>query len=208
MIRIKICGITDLNDALKAADLGADALGFNFYPKSPRLVSAQKAKEIIRKLPPFLVQVGIFVNESSEGVRKIADSTRIQAIQLQGDESPDFCSQFSQPVIKAIRIKNQDSLKVIKNYQVSAFLLDSYSPGYYGGSGKAFDWSLAMEAKKYGRIVLAGGLNPDNIAEAIREVMPYGVDVCSGVEKEPGKKDHEKLREFIRTVRSLNIEQD
>ncbi len=203
MIRIKICGITNLTDALKAVELGADALGFNFYPKSPRFISEEVAKEIIRKLPPFLVQVGIFVNKSLERIQKVVDSTGIQAIQLQGDESPDFCSQFSQPVIKAIRIKDQDSLKVIKDYQVSAFLLDSYSPGYYGGSGKAFDWSLAVEAQKYGKIILAGGLNPNNIAEAIREVRPYGVDVCSGVEKEPGKKEHKKLKEFIQTVRSL-----
>jgi phosphoribosylanthranilate isomerase len=203
MTRIKICGITNIADALKAVELGADALGFNFYPKSPRFVSEEAAREIIRKLPPFLVLVGIFVNEPSEMIRKILESTGIQAIQLQGDESPDFCSQFSQPIIKAIRIKDQNSMKTIEDYRVSALLLDCYSPGHYGGSGKAFDWSLAVEARKYGRIILAGGLGPDNITEAIREVKPYGVDVCSGVEKEPGKKDHKKLKAFIQTVRSL-----
>jgi phosphoribosylanthranilate isomerase len=203
VIRIKICGITNITDALKATDLGADALGFNFYPKSPRFISEEAAREIIRKLPPFLVSVGIFVNEPSGIIRNILESTGIQAIQLQGDESPDFCSQFSQPVIKAIRIKDQDSLKAIKDYRVSAFLLDSYSPDYYGGSGKSFDWSLAVKSRKYGRIILAGGLSPDNINEAIREVKPYGVDVCSGVEKEPGKKDHKKLKAFIQAVRSL-----
>ncbi len=203
MTRIKICGITNITDALEAVELGADALGFNFYPKSPRFISEEAVREIIRKLPPFFVSVGIFVNEPSEMIRKILESTGIQTIQLQGDEPPDFCSQFSQPVIKAVRIKNHDSLKAVKDYQVSAFLLDSYSPGYYGGSGKAFDWSLAVKAKKYGRIILAGGLSPDNITEAIREVKPYGVDVCSGVEREPGKKDYKKLKAFIQAAKSI-----
>ncbi|UCD84400.1 MAG: phosphoribosylanthranilate isomerase [Deltaproteobacteria bacterium] len=204
MVKIKICGITNLKDALRAVELGADALGFNFYLKSPRLVSEEMANDIIRQLPPFFVPVGIFVNETSERIKKVVGITGIQAIQLHGDESPEFCSQFSKTIIKAIRVKNHESLKNMNDYKVNAFLLDSYSPKY-GGSGKTINWELAKEAKKYGRIILAGGLNPDNIVKAIKEARPYGVDVCSGVEKEPGKKDHEKLKKLIQAVKNLNI---
>lgn len=201
MIKIKICGITNLDDALAAADAGADALGFNFYKKSPRCIEPSKAAEIIAQLPPFIIPVGLFVNEREEKIREIQHLTCLQAVQLHGDESPEFCQRFGERVIKAFQIKNKESLKNMAHYHVGAFLLDSYKNGERGGTGETFDWHLAVVAKTFGRIILAGGLTPDNVAEAVKLVQPYAVDVASGVEKEKGVKDHAKMKKFIVEVR-------
>jgi phosphoribosylanthranilate isomerase len=201
MIKIKICGITNLEDALAAADAGADALGFNFYKKSPRYIEPDKAAEIIAQLPPFIMPVGVFVNEREEKIRENHALTCIQAIQLHGDESPEFCQRFGGRVIKAFQVKDKESLKTMAHYRVGAFLLDSYKDGVRGGTGVAFDWHLAVVAKTFGKVILAGGLTPENVAEAVKLVQPYGVDVAGGVEREKGIKDHAKVRKFITEVR-------
>ncbi len=201
MIKIKICGITNLDDAMAAVDYGADALGFNFYKKSPRYVEPQKAGEIIAHLPPFVVPVGIFVNEREERIREIVSHSCLQGIQLHGDETPEFCQRFGTRVIKAFQIKDKESLKHMSHYRVSAYLLDSYREGVRGGTGETFDWHLAVVAKTFGRIILAGGLTAENIAEAVKLVQPYGIDVAGGVEREKGIKDHVKLKTFITAAR-------
>jgi phosphoribosylanthranilate isomerase len=201
MIKIKICGITNLDDALAAAEFGADALGFNFYKKSPRAIEPQRASEIIAQLPPFIVPIGIFVNEREDRIREIAALAGLQVIQLHGDETPEFCQRFGSRVIKAFQVKDKESLKHMSHYRVSAYLLDSYREGVRGGTGTTFDWHLAVVAKTFGRIILAGGLTPDNVAEAVKLVQPYGIDVAGGVEREKGVKDHVKLRTFITEAR-------
>jgi phosphoribosylanthranilate isomerase len=201
MIKIKICGITNLDDALYATECGADSLGFNFYKKSPRYIDPQKAAEIIAQLPPFVMPVGIFVNEHEDRIREIQHMTCMQAIQFHGDESPEFCQRFGGRVIKAFQIKDKESLKAMAHYRVGAFLLDSYRDGMRGGTGVSFDWHLAVVAKTFGKIILAGGLTPENVAEAVKLVQPYAVDVAGGVEKEKGMKDHAKIKKFIAEVR-------
>jgi len=201
MIKIKICGITNLDDALAAVDYGADALGFNFYKKSPRFIEPQKAAEIVGQLPPFIVPIGIFVNEKEDKIRDIVSLACIQGIQLHGDETPEFCQRFGSRVIKAFQVKNKESLKRMSHYRVSAYLLDSYKEGLRGGTGTTFDWHLAVVAKTFGRVILAGGLTPDNVIEAIKLVQPYGVDVCGGIEREKGVKDHLLMKKFITDVR-------
>lgn len=201
MIRIKICGITNLDDAMAAAELGADALGFNFYPESPRFIAPEAAAEIIYQLPPFILTVGIFVNEPEEKVREIHERTGIQVFQFHGDESPEFCERFERRVIKVFRVKDKESLHSIMHYKASAFLLDSHKDGLLGGTGVPFDWDLAQDAARSRRVILAGGLTPENVGEAIRRVKPYGVDVAGGVEKEKGIKDHGKIKKFIAEVR-------
>jgi len=201
MIKIKICGITNPDDALFASECGADALGFNFYKKSPRYIEPQKAAEIVRRLPPFVVPVALFVNEREEKIRDVQFTTGIKVLQFQGDERPEFCERFSTQVIKVFQVKDKESLKHMAHYRVNAYLLDSYREGLRGGTGETFDWHLAVVAKTFGRIILAGGLTPDNVAEAVKLVQPYGVDVASGVEMEKGIKDHAKLKKFITEVR-------
>ncbi|MBI4847224.1 MAG: phosphoribosylanthranilate isomerase [Nitrospirae bacterium] len=198
MVRVKICGITNLEDAEAAVKFGADALGFVFYSKSPRVVSPDNAKAIISSLPPFISTVGVFVDEDKTSIEKIAAYTGLSVIQLHGAEPPQACS-FSQKVIKAIRVKELTDLEYLKNYSsVSAFLLDSYSPDSYGGTGQVFNWDIAVEAKKFGNVILAGGLNYMNIEKAIRTVKPYGIDVATGVEGVlKGKKDLMKLKLFL-----------
>jgi len=204
MIKIKICGITNLEDALAAAALGADALGFNFFKKSPRYIDPAKAAEIISQLPPIIMPVGIFVNEREEKIREIQAQTCIQTIQLHGDESPEFCQRFGARVIKAFQVKDKESIKHMAQYHVGAFLLDSYHGGVRGGTGETFDWHLAVVAKTFGRVILAGGLTPENVAEAVKLVQPYGVDVATGIEREKGVKDHVKLKKFITEVRGVS----
>jgi len=204
MIKIKICGITNLEDALAAAEFGADALGFIFYKKSPRYIDPEKAVEIISQLPPIIVPVGIFVNEREEKIREIQELTCIQTIQLHGDETPEFCQRFGVRVIKAFQVKDKESIKHMAHYHVGAFLLDSYRDGQRGGTGTTFDWHLAVVAKTFGKIILAGGLTPENAAEAVKLVQPYGVDVSGGVEREKGFKDHAKIRKFISEVRRVS----
>ncbi|MGE5172719.1 MAG: phosphoribosylanthranilate isomerase [Betaproteobacteria bacterium] len=201
MIKIKICGITNLEDALFAAECGADALGFNFYRKSPRYIAPEKAAEIMAQLPPFIVPVAIFVNEREEKIRNTQFTTGIKVIQFHGDERPEFCERFATRVIKAFQVKDKESLQQMAHYHVSAFLLDSYRDGVHGGTGETFDWHLAVVAKTFGRVILAGGLTPDNVVEAVKLVQPYAVDAASGVEKDKGIKDHAKLKKFITEVR-------
>ena len=200
-IKVKICGTTSLKDAFLAVENGADAIGFIFYKMSPRNISQKEAKEIILQLPPFIETVGVFVNETSDKINRIAEQCKLNSIQLHGEESPALCRRVKRKVIKAFRVKNADSLKCISSYDVSGFLLDSYNDGSKGGTGQVFDWNLALRVKKQGPVILAGGLNPYNVFTAIHRVKPYGVDVCSGVENSPGIKDHEKIREFIKSVR-------
>ncbi|MFH0926019.1 MAG: phosphoribosylanthranilate isomerase [bacterium] len=206
MVKVKICGITNLEDAKASIDFGADALGFVFYKQSPRYIKPSVAKSIIIKLPPFISSVGLFVNESKEKVIQIARFCNFGVIQLHGNESHSFCLGFREKIIKAFRVTNESSLETIGKYKVSAILLDTFSKDNPGGTGKTFDWKLAQAVKeKSGKIILSGGLTPNNVAEAIKLVKPYGVDVSSGVEKEYGKKDHDKLREFIRIAGSIVI---
>jgi phosphoribosylanthranilate isomerase len=203
-VKVKICGITNLPDALAAIDAGADALGFMFYKESPRCLSPEAAAEIIRQLPPFVAKVGVFVNASADVIRKTATTAALDTLQLHGDETPDFCRQFSLPVIKAFRIRCAGCLEPLKKYQTAAWLLDSYVTAKPGGTGAVFNWDLAVQAKSFGgHIILAGGLTPQNIAEAVRKVQPYAVDVSSGVESAPGKKDPAKLRQFITGAKVL-----
>jgi phosphoribosylanthranilate isomerase len=203
-VRVKICGITNLEDALSAVASGADALGFVFFQESPRYVPYNDAASIIRKLPPFITTIGVFVNEKPEQIEKITSLTGIDVIQLHGDEPPSQCS-LSKRVIKAIRVKSLESLDSVIHYQgkISAFLLDTYAPTVFGGTGRIFNWDIASYAKQFGRIILAGGLTPDNIAEAMKQVMPYGVDVSSGVEAKKGKKDHAKMKLFIERAKGV-----
>jgi len=203
MVRIKICGITNLEDALAAVEAGADALGFVFYEKSPRFINPVRAAEIIAKLPPFIQTVGLFVNEEVEKINWSADYCGLDLVQLHGDESPEDCLEVNRRVIKAFRMQNSVSIEPLKNYQVCSYLLDAWCPDCYGGTGKSFNWEMAAAAGQYGRIILAGGLAPENVAEAIVAVRPYAVDVSSGVESAPGKKDREKVREFIRKAKGL-----
>ena len=203
MTKVKICGITNIEDATWATNLGADALGFVFYKDSPRYIREDAAKKIIRELPTFVSSVGVFVNEGEDRIREISESCCLDILQFHGDESPDFCSHFDRKVIKTFSIKNRKGLEIISSYKVSAVLLDTYYEDIYGGGGKAFNWDLASEVKRYtNRVILAGGLSPDNVLKAIRMIQPYGVDVSSGVESEPGKKDHAKLAKFIKTVKT------
>ena len=207
MTRIKICGITNIDDALMAIDAGADALGFNFVPDTPRYLKDTKAAaKIIEQLPPFITTVGLFVNADPELIQAIADECHLDMLQLHGDESPQFCQGFNRRVIKAVRVKDESSCSHLSDYRVSGYLLDTYVKGALGGTGVAFDWQLAIKAKQYGRIVLAGGLDPDNVASAVKQVRPYGVDVSSRVEASPGRKDPVKVGAFIQNVREVDRE--
>jgi phosphoribosylanthranilate isomerase len=201
-MRIKICGITNLRDALTAAELGADAVGFVFYSKSPRSVSPEEAKDIIRQIPPFVTTVGVFANQKESEIRQVIDVCGIDMIQLQGDEPPDVCMRLGYRVIKAVRVKDQESLNGMNSYRVRAFVLDAYREDQLGGTGQSFDWELAIQAKKFGQIILAGGLTPENVTQAIHRVNPCGVDVSSGVEHRVGQKDPDKIRRFIENAKS------
>lgn len=205
MVKVKICGITNLEDALVAAEYGADALGFIFYEKSPRYISTANAMKIIKELPPFVTKVGVFVDDPVEKVKQMKVFTGIDAVQLHGNETPNICHSMGNRVIKAFRVSGQWSAvsNRMKRYQVSAYLLDTHREGVPGGTGKTFDWKLAVEAKKHGRIILAGGLTPDNVSEAVKKVRPYAVDVASGVEERPGKKDLKKVKEFIERAKCI-----
>jgi phosphoribosylanthranilate isomerase len=203
MTKIKICGITNLNDALLAVELGADALGFVFYPKSPRVIQVRDAANICNALPPFVAKVGVFVNELEYEIEKALADCLLTALQFHGEEPPGFCQKFAAQSIKAIRMRGEDSLRLAAEYDVDALLLDTYTESERGGTGQTFDWSWAVKAKEIGTpIILSGGLTAANVQGAIRAVRPYGVDVSSGVEREPGRKDPEKLRRFIELCKS------
>ncbi len=202
-LRVKICGLTRLEDALWAVKLGAHALGFIFYPKSPRYIPPEQARRLISQLPPYVTTVGVFVNASREEVTKIVEATGIDLVQLHGQENPEFCSYFFPKVVKAFRVRDRNDLKEIPYYQkvVRAILLDTFVPGAPGGTGRVFDWSLALEAQKYFLpVVLAGGLNPENIAEAVKTVKPAAVDVNSGIEIAPGIKDLQRLKALFKAL--------
>ena len=222
MIRVKICGITNAEDAACAVEAGAHALGFVFYEKSSRHVLLKTAANICASLPPFVSKVGVFVNELERTIEKAAAECGLDTLQFHGDEPPVFCQKFLPKVVKAFRLRSRDDLRALSDYDVDAWLLDAYSPpshpskgGFalnqgdssrseegWGGTGKRCDWDLAVEAGKLGRpIILSGGLAPDNVAEAIRKVRPFGVDVSSGVEKSPGQKDPVKIHAFLQACR-------
>jgi phosphoribosylanthranilate isomerase len=201
MVKVKICGITNLEDAIMSVEAGADALGFVFYDKSPRYISPEQASEIIRHLPPFVQTVGLFVNDTAERINRLADCCRLDIVQLHGEETPDLCSAVNRRVIKALRVRDITSLEQMARYQVSAFLLDAWSPVAYGGTGLTFNWDIAAIAAKNSSVVLAGGLTPENVAEAIVKTRPYAVDVSSSLELRPGKKDAAKTCAFIRNAK-------
>ncbi|WP_085812892.1 phosphoribosylanthranilate isomerase [Geoanaerobacter pelophilus] len=205
MTKVKICGITSLDDALMAVEAGADALGFVFFEKSPRCLGPDAAARIIRELPPFIQVVGLFVNAELDFVNRTADTCGLDLVQLHGEESPAYCGLVRRRVMKAFRVRGPETLAALPDYKVSAYLLDAYSPVSHGGTGERFDWEHAVAAKEQGRIVLAGGLNPDNVAQAVAKVAPYAVDVSSGVELSPGRKDRDKVRLFIAEAKKVPI---
>jgi phosphoribosylanthranilate isomerase len=203
-VRVKICGLTSAADALAAVEAGADALGFMLCPRSKRYVTPEAVSVICRELPPFVARVGVFVDAAEDDVRRIAQGCGLSALQFHGGESPAYCGNFGQtPVVKAFRVADQHSLAVLPSFAVSAWLLDSYVAGELGGTGECFNWDLAVTARTLGRpIILAGGLTPENVAEAVRQVEPWAVDVSSGVEFAPGRKDPAKLRAFVAAAKS------
>ncbi|MBI4417427.1 MAG: phosphoribosylanthranilate isomerase [Ignavibacteriales bacterium] len=202
---VKICGITNLEDAMHAVRCKADAVGFVFYERSERYVAPERAAEIVAQLPDFVSKVGVFVNATQRSVEEIARKVNLSAVQLYGKEGPDDLVGYEASVIKAFNIRPNFDVEVMRNYLVDAFLLDAHSEARYGGSGKTFDWNIAVRAKEYGRIILAGGLTPENIEDAVRFVQPYGVDVSSGVEGKPGKKDPERVRNFIARAKDIPL---
>jgi phosphoribosylanthranilate isomerase len=200
MVKIKVCGITNLADAQKALELGADALGFNFYPLSPRCITPENARAILERIPQSALNVAVFVNEPKETVDNVleavnGDRRAFSHLQFHGEESAEYCRRFDLKIIKAFRIKEKRSLENIENFSADFYLLDSWSPGF-GGSGDSFPWEW-LDHIDTSKLILSGGLHAGNVVDAIRRVHPYGVDVCSGIEASPGIKDHAKLKEFI-----------
>ncbi|MBS0182503.1 MAG: phosphoribosylanthranilate isomerase [Nitrospira sp.] len=208
-MKIKICGITNVVDADVAVKAGADALGFVMYHKSPRWVEPTVARSIIAGLPPFVLPVGVFVNEEVERVRALMDECGFVLAQLHGDEPALYCQNLGRPALKALRLKDRGTFLALAEFQgranVRGVLIDAFSDQAYGGTGRTVDWTLAQEAARSAPVILAGGLNPANVAEAIQMVRPYGVDVSSGVEQSPGKKDPDKVKAFIEAARLVSV---
>jgi phosphoribosylanthranilate isomerase len=205
---IKICGITNLNDALAAVGAGADALGFNFYLRSPRYITPTDARSVIEQLPDGMMSVGVFVNESEpEEVERIADLAKLKAVQLHGDESPQYCRALRDRfVIKALRVGDSLEPQSVREYETDAILLDAFSSSARGGTGRVVDWSIAREVRELvPKLFLAGGLSVENVAQAIAAVEPYAVDACSRLESVPGKKDAERMRAFIAAARGAHV---
>jgi phosphoribosylanthranilate isomerase len=201
-LKIKICGITNSADAQVAIEAGAHALGFMFFKESARHVSSENARAIIREVPPFVSKVGVFVNATRDEVKRVIEETGIDTLQFHGEEPPEACRNFGLKTIKAFRIQGKDMLALMPRYDVDAWLLDAFVPGQRGGTGKTFNWDLAVHALSLGTpIILAGGLTPENIAQAVTTVQPFGVDVSSGVESAPGKKDAIRVQQFIERAR-------
>ncbi|MGA2246452.1 MAG: phosphoribosylanthranilate isomerase [Verrucomicrobiota bacterium] len=201
--RVKICGISSVADGLIAAEAGADLIGLMFFEGSPRHVTLPQAVEISRAVPPCVLRVGVFVNPEAALVTQAIAECGLNLVQFHGDETSDFCTQFGLMSLKALRVRDEQSLKKLEGFQTDAFLLDACSQKGLGGTGETFNWSVAVEAQKFGKpIFLAGGLTPENVAEAVRQVHPFAVDVSSGVESAPGKKDAAKVRAFIAAAKS------
>ncbi|MEZ5347299.1 MAG: phosphoribosylanthranilate isomerase [Pyrinomonadaceae bacterium] len=202
MTKVKICGITNLEDALLSAELGADNLGFNFYKKSPRYILPDEAREVIGKLPPEISTTGVFVNEDPQKIADIAKIADLTAIQLHGEESPGFLfelkTKMDLEIIKAFRVGSDFEPEFISQYEADSILLDAFSPKEYGGTGNVFDWEIAKRVREiFPRMYLAGGIDVENVTIAIDAVEPYAIDACSGLEEFPGKKNHDQLRKFL-----------
>jgi phosphoribosylanthranilate isomerase len=203
--RVKICGVTNVADAQAAAEAGADMIGLNFYEQSPRQISLATAVEISRALPPLVLRVGVFVNPAEALVMRVISECGLSLLQFHGDETSEFCTQFGLMSLKAFRIRDAESLNQLADYQTNAFLLDAHSRSGLGGTGEKFNWELAVEAQNFGKpIFLAGGLTPENVGDAVKRVRPFAVDVSSGVESAPGKKDLAKVSAFIQAVRNAD----
>ena len=202
--QVKICGITNVADARAAAEAGADMIGLNFYDGSPRHITLATAVEISRALPPVVLRVGVFVNPVEALVTRAIAECGLSLLQFHGDEPSDFCTQFGLMCMKAIRVRDEDSLQQLEHFHTDAFLLDAHSQTGLGGTGEKFNWDLAIAAQKFGKpIFLAGGLTPENVADAVKKVRPFAVDVSSSVESAPGKKDAAKVRAFIAAAKSV-----
>ncbi len=202
--RVKICSITSVADGLMAAEAGADLIGLMFYEGSPRHITLPTAVEIARALPPHVLRAGVFVNPDEELVMRAIAECNLNLLQFHGDEPSDFCTQFGLMSLKAVRVRDAASIEQLAQYETDAFLLDAHSKSGLGGTGEKFNWDLAIAAQKFNKpIFLAGGLTPGNVAEAVRQVRPFGVDVSSGVESTPGKKDAAKVRAFIQAAKSV-----
>ncbi len=201
-MRVKICGITRIEDAMEVINNGANAIGFIFYKKSKRYIEPQKVKEIIEKIPPFITTVGVFVNEEIEEIKKIVKIAKLDLVQLHGEEDKEYIDEIKKDVkvLKAFRVKNKNILEDIKKMELDSFLLDAFTKEEYGGSGKTFDWEIAKESKKLGNVILAGGINENNIQEIIEKIQPYAVDISSGVEIEPGIKDPKKINNIFNKI--------
>jgi phosphoribosylanthranilate isomerase len=206
MVRVKICGITSKGDALSAAEQGADAVGFVFYKRSPRYIDPAEAGKIIAAMPPFVTPVGVFADDDEDSVKYSVNESGVAVLQFHGSEKPGYCDSFGMPYVKAFRVRGMESLEGMELYHnAAAFLLDAYSEKELGGTGTSFNWDSAVFAKKYGRIILAGGLTPLNVAEAVRHVNPYAVDVSSGVELSKGIKDHAAVKAFIANAKGCAV---
>ena len=207
MTQVKICGITNQEDALCAAKLGAAALGFIFYTSSPRNIAPENARKIVSAIPAGLVKVGVFVNENVAEVKRIAQYCGLDMIQLHGDETPQYCRQFpAAQIIKAVELKNEADLVYANSYHVGAILVDSRHAGLYGGTGRKANWELACRIRKNKLLILSGGLNEDNIAKALKEVAPHVLDINSGVELSLGKKDHAKMARIFDIIHQSDVE--
>jgi phosphoribosylanthranilate isomerase len=213
LVRVKICGITNVEDALAATEAGADLLGFNFYPPSPRYVTMERAGEIIAALlrseggrdrQQPIRTVGVFVDEELDRVREAIRECDLDYAQLHGEEPPEYVAALEGRAIKALRVRSEADIERLAAYSASAYLLDAYHATKSGGTGQAWDWGLATAAKQYGPIIVAGGLTPDNVAEVVRQVQPYGVDVSSGVESTPGRKDIAKVQRFVAAAKGVS----
>lgn len=205
MIRVKVCGITSREDAWAAVEAGADALGFIFVKGTPRHIEPEAAAAIVAQMPPFVATVGVFIDRTPEEIDRIVSATGLSLAQLHGAESPADCGRLRVPFVKVIRVQGEHDLEALRTYpQARAFLLDTYVADRPGGTGRTFPWEIAAKAVRQARVILSGGLTPDNVAIAVTQVRPYAVDVCSGVEASPGRKDHQKVREFIEQARKAD----
>jgi len=202
MVRVKVCGITNAVDALRAVELGADALGFIFYKGSKRYIDPRDAHRIISSLPPFISSVGVFVNQTVPEIKGAVETSGVDTVQLHGDETPEFCAMLPYKLIKAVRVKDTVNSDQVELYPVRAILFDKHTDEMYGGTGTSFDWGVLKGINISKKVILSGGLTPENVSRAIEIVKPYGVDVSTGVEDSPGKKNHMKMRKFIEAVKN------